>query len=72
MAEEIQRDWAALAREQYPGFNIRGSGPFAVVDGFKNLLTLYSFRMEAEAAGHVIEIQPPAPRPRFRQPFLRD
>lgn len=72
MDEHSQHDWPGLAREQFSGFDVHGSGPFAVVDGFKNLITLYTFRMEAEAAGHVIELQPPAPRPRFRQPFLRD
>jgi hypothetical protein len=70
--EPVQPDWPQLAREQYAGFNVRGSGPFAVIDGFKNLITLYSYRMEAESHGHVIEIQQPKPRPRFRQITVRD
>jgi hypothetical protein len=72
MGETAQFDWRQLARDQFQGFNVQGSGPFAVVDGFRNVVMLFNFRLEASTKGHVIELQPPAPRPHFRQPGIRD
>ena len=72
MAENVQTEWQRLAREKYAGFSIRGDGPFAVLNCATGTVQLFTFRLEAAGHGHVVELQPPAPRPRFRQPFLRD
>jgi hypothetical protein len=61
MAETTQTDWRALAASQFPGFQIIGSGPFAVFDG--NSVRLFPFEIEARFTGrHVQQIQPPQKR----------
>ena len=72
MGQPTQSIWQQVAREKFDNFSVRGDGPFAVLDCATGIVQLFTFRMEAATHGHVIEIQPPAPRPRFRQPFIRD
>ena len=72
MGETAQTDWQKLAREKFQGFTVRGSGPFAVLDCSTGCVMLFNFRLEASTKGHVIELQPPAPRPRARQIHVRD
>jgi hypothetical protein len=49
--------WSALeiAKHEFGGFAIRGSGPFAVLDPTMAVVTLFPYRLEAEQQGHVIE-----------------
>ena len=72
MGETAQPDWQTLAREKYAGFTVRGNGPFAVCDFDHGCVLLFNFRLEASTKGHVIELQPPQPRPRCRQINIRD
>ncbi len=60
-------DWPAIARREFAGFQIRGYGPFAVVDLNSGVVTLYAYRLEAAAHGNVIELKPTPPRV-FRRP----
>ena len=67
MADNVQPNWLVIARREFAGFQIRGYGPFAVVDPNSGVVNLYAYRLEAAAHGHVIELKPTPPRT-FRKP----
>jgi len=70
--ETVQPDWHQIAVAKYPGYPVVGNGPFIAYDKTTGCLILASFRMELVQYGKVGQLQPPAPRPRFRQPNIRD
>jgi hypothetical protein len=73
MAAIQQPDWQAIARERFPGFSIRGLGPFAVANSSTMTVELFSHLLLANAAGgKVIELHPPKSKPAFRKIHIRD
>jgi len=73
MVENNQPDWRTLAAEQFPGFPITGSGPFAVPSAGSTLLVeLFEHELIArnralEIGAKMVELTPPATRPRFKR-----
>jgi hypothetical protein len=68
-AQPQTENWRALANAQFPGYNIQGSGPFAVFDYVTNTMRLYQFEIEATFTGRKVQrIQIPQKRA-FRRKF---
>jgi len=74
MGADSQPDWRAIARDKFPGFSIRGVGPFAVADSTMMVVELFSHLLNANCIGRkVIQLQPPTARPVLRRTIhIRD
>jgi hypothetical protein len=73
MAANQQPDWQKIARDKFPGLQVRGLGPFAVADSTTMTVELFSHLLHANAAGKVIQLKPPTPRPSLRRTIhIRD
>jgi hypothetical protein len=66
---ETQTDYRRLARQQFPELQIRGNGPFCVVDYVTMTATLFTFEMEARTTGKKVQIITPPARRTFRRKF---
>lgn len=74
MAVEVQPNWQRIARDKYAGFQILGTGRFAVPDFYAGKVQLFEHLLLANATGRkVIELNPPkSTRTPVRQIHIRD
>jgi hypothetical protein len=74
MAAISQPDWRSIARQEFAGYQIAGTGPFAVVDYYSGIVQLFEHLLLANATGkRVRQLQPPTPRPSPRRRiYIRD
>jgi hypothetical protein len=73
MAAIQQPNWQSIARDNFPGFSIRGLGPFAVADYSTMSVELFSHLLHANATGRKVhQLQIPTARPTLRRINIRD
>jgi hypothetical protein len=78
MAANSQPEWRLLARQQFPGFSVTGTGPFAVpYSGSSLIIELFEHELlarsrAAEIGAKMFQLQLPEPRRQFRAPHIRD
>jgi hypothetical protein len=72
MAAIQQPDWRSIARQEFAGFQVLGTGRFAVVNLYDGKVQLFEHLLNANCAGKVITLQPPTPRPTLRRINIRD
>jgi hypothetical protein len=53
MTNNLQPDYVAIARSQYPGFSVKGSGQFAVLCRQTTSIELFSTALEGRIASMV-------------------
>jgi hypothetical protein len=71
MAGNIQPDWQKIARERFPGFSIRGLGPFAVADSTTMVVELFSHLLLANITGRKVhQLSPPQSQPTLRRRII--
>jgi hypothetical protein len=71
MGANPQPDWQKIARERFPGFSIRGLGPFAVADSTTMTVELFSHLLDANMAGRKVhQLLPPTAIPTLRRRII--
>ena len=70
---QAQPDFRALARREFPGFSVTGTGPFAVLSTSSTLIAeLFEYELlaktrAAEIGSKVLRIRLPEPKAQFRR-----
>jgi hypothetical protein len=71
VATQIQPDWQKIARDKFPGFTVRGLGPFAVADSTMMVVELFSHLLLANITGRKVhQLSPPQTQPTLRRRII--